>query len=54
MDLQPVRDTHGQMVNCAGCNSWVLLTDTYADLDGLAFEAYYCRQCVVRIESEKR
>jgi predicted RNA-binding Zn-ribbon protein involved in translation (DUF1610 family) len=48
MNLQPIypRGRGGNMVGlCLACGRRVFANDGYADLDGKAFEAYYCPEC---------
>ena len=58
MKLILVKDTHNQIVSCYRCGARSLLKETYADLDGEPFRAYYCSDCAgtmpnVQIEENK-
>jgi hypothetical protein len=48
MNLQPINppDMHGQVVTCRECGDRVRLEQCAADLDGPAFDAYYCVACI--------
>lgn len=39
-------------VVCCRCKKWVSLNDAYADLEGTAFEDYYCQECKEIAEKE--
>lgn len=53
MNLQPVEDTHGQLVQCIFCKHWSNLSDSFADLEGEPFKAYYCANCAKKLRSKK-
>ena len=45
MNIQPINPPlrDGQKVRCCACGKWT--SDAVADLNGPAFEAYYCPVC---------
>ena len=43
-------DERGQVVTCIGCLSRSPLSTCMADLDGPAFVAFYCHDCVADME----
>lgn len=43
-------DDRDQRVSCHGCGARVALSSCMADLDGPAFQAYYCDRCVAEID----
>lgn len=47
MKLIPVNDPRpGQTIQCSRCFRMMPADQMQADLEGPAFEAYYCRSCV--------
>ncbi len=47
MRLVKVTNERCLTVTCFGCHVRVNLADTYADLDGPTYQAYYCPNCVI-------
>ena len=56
MNLQLVPFLHPiQSIYCYGCKRRIQGAKLYADLDGPAFEAFYCLECAgVLLEEEKK
>lgn len=48
MNLQPVRVSPGSVLSlrCRLCGKFVPAEQVLADLDGPAFQAYYCAPCI--------
>ena len=55
MRLIKVTPTSSRPMNywCKSCDSWSPEAETFADLDGSPFEAYYCAKCSEALKAQE-